>query len=400
PRGFIAEIRRAKLGNYFLFTSLFHVTVNLCGPLYAVYMLRELHLSYLSYTIVISMEFLARIVSAPFWGRYADKVGNIRVISIVSRVIPLIPICWLFYHHAAYLAIVQTVSGVCWGAFDLCTQGYIYRVAPAPKRLHYIVYNKSLLLLCTAAGGLIGAVFYEGGFPIFGSSILGIFLLSGIFRLLVVFVMSPKIVDLAVEFGAAPISPAFDEEAVRNMLSAKTGLYYRHPQREIATGQPFPIRAKGSWIQGVSSAGTCRQTKPASYIQRLYQRSYPSYPPPGAVVTDNGKPFVSPGRTVTGLYYARKREEKSNPGSSKTRERTIEKKTAHDSARNGLYYNSLEQRRYLDKLRKSYLDIAAKTKNIAVFRKGIYCSLEQLRTRPNRGSSRFGAVSPSSSLVL
>jgi MFS family permease len=127
---YLGELKEKKLDTFITFTSLFYLTVGLSGPLYAVYMLQELHLSYLSFTMILSAEYLARIVSVPFWGRLADRVGNIRVLGIVSRVIPLIPICWLFGSNISYLAFVQVLSGVCWGAYDLSTQSYLYKVAP------------------------------------------------------------------------------------------------------------------------------------------------------------------------------------------------------------------------------------------------------------------------------
>ena len=356
PRGFLEEIRRAKLSNYFLFTSLFHVTVNLCGPLYVIYMLRELHFSYLSFTVVISLEFLARVVSAPFWGRYADRVGNIRVISIVSRVIPLIPICWLFYHNVVYLAVVQIISGVCWGAFDLCTQSYIYRVAPASKRLRYIVYNRSLLLLCAAVGGLLGAIFYEGGFPIFGSGILGIFLISGIFRLLVVFTMVPKLIDMAIEFGKTTLSPVFNEETVKNMLATKKGLYYRRPnQKRISprqlspVGNGIPVETKDPYSKGISLAETYRHAASTPYLRRFYQRNYPSdLSNSKSFAIDNRKVPASPSKPIPGLYYAKKSREENGVGLGAAGKGTVEKKPAHDNCRDGLYYDSLARRKYLD----------------------------------------------------
>lgn len=360
PWGFFKEIRRAKLSNYFLFTSLFLVTVNLSGPLYVIYMLRELHFSYLSFTAVISLEFLARVISAPFWGRYADRVGNIRVISIVSRIIPLIPIFWLFYHNVAYLAVVQIIGGICWGAFDLCTQSYIYRVAPAPKRLRYIVYTRSLLLLCTAAGGLLGAIFYEGGFPIFGSGILGIFLISGIFRLAVVFTMVPQLIDLAMEFGKTTLSSAFDEEAVKNMLAARNGLYYRRAnqkstgQRKISTIRTgIHVGAEDTYMKGVSPAETYRHDVSGPYLRRFFRRDYPpalsnsrSFAVDYSKVPDGSK------KPIPGLYYAQKAQGAYRIAAEKE---TIKKKPVPDNYREGLYYDSLVRRKYLDRFKKSSL---------------------------------------------
>jgi hypothetical protein len=225
---YFSELKEKKLDTFILFSTFFYLTVGLSSPLYAVYMLNELHFSYLSYTLVISAEFLARVISAPFWGRSADRVGNIKVLSIVSRIIPLIPILWLFCHNLGYLVFVQILSGTCWGAFDLCTQSYLYKVAPRPKKLRYIIYTRFLILLCMAAGGLLGAFCINSIFSTFGSKILSIFLLSGVARILVVMYLMPKLVDLAVSYGKPPAPPEVDLDTLHRVLTSKRGQFYRN----------------------------------------------------------------------------------------------------------------------------------------------------------------------------
>lgn len=228
---YFAELKERKLDTFIIFTTFFYLTVGLSGPLYAVYMLNELHFSYLSYTVIISAEFLARVVSVPFWGRLADKAGNIRVLGIVSRIIPLVPVGWLFCHNMGYLIFVQILSGTCWGAFDLCTQTYLYKVAPQPKKLRYIIYTRCLILLCTAMGGLLSALFVNGIFPTFGSKILSIFWLSGISRAIIVMYMMPRLVDLAVSFGKPPSPPEVNTEILNRVLAEKRGQFYRREKQ-------------------------------------------------------------------------------------------------------------------------------------------------------------------------
>jgi hypothetical protein len=240
---FIGELKEKKLNTFVLFTSFFYLTVGLSGPLYAVYMLQERHFTYLSFTIIISAEYLARVVSAPFWGRFADKAGNIRVLGIVSRIIPIIPIGWLFCANIGYLAFIQVLSGVCWGAFDLCTQSYLYKVAPPPKKLRYIVYTRCLILFATALGGLIGAYLVKGVFFTFGSRLLSIFMISGFFRAAVVMYLIPKLVDLAVSYGKPSTSPRFEFKMLDRAVTSKRGLYYQ-PQEPAASPTMTPLQKK------------------------------------------------------------------------------------------------------------------------------------------------------------
>ena len=227
---FIGELKEKKLDTFIIFTSFFYLTVGLSGPLYAVYMLQERHFTYLNFTVIIAAEYLARVVSVPFWGRFADKAGNIRVLGIVSRIIPAIPICWLFCSNLGYLAFIQVLSGICWGAFDLSTQSYLYKVAPQTKKLRYIVYTRSLMLLATAVGGLMGAYLVKGVFFTFGSRLLSIFMISGLFRAVVVMYLMPKLIDLAVSYGKPPTPPRVDLDILGKAIASKRGLFYRQPE--------------------------------------------------------------------------------------------------------------------------------------------------------------------------
>jgi hypothetical protein len=237
---FMGEIKAKKLHFFMTFTSLFYLTVGLSGPLYAVYMLQEQHFSYLSYTIVIAAEFLARVISAPFWGRYADKAGNIKVLSVISRIIPIIPIFWLFCSNVGYLAMVQTLSGISWGAYDLCTQNYIYKVAPPEKKLRYIVYTRCFILFSTAMGGIGGVYLIREIFPIFGSQILSVFLVVGILRALTVLVLRPKLIDMAMSYGRTVSSPEVELDTTGQIKVIRHGLFYHREK------PPRPVLGKGA----------------------------------------------------------------------------------------------------------------------------------------------------------
>ena len=240
---FLNDLKQKHLDKFIIFTAFINVSIGLSGPFYAVYMLQEKSFSYTSYTIIIAVEFLARVISGPFWGKFADKQGNIKVLTIVSRIVPALPVCWLFSTNIAYLAIIQTISGICWGAFDLSTQSYLYKVAPSQRKLRYIVYTRSLMLFSVAVGGVAGSFLVQNVFSIFGSKLLSVFLISGFFRAIIVMFLIPKLIDLAVIYG--PRGKArFDLSLRKAPVTAKHGLFYHVPEKE----QPI---VAGNVIEGV-----------------------------------------------------------------------------------------------------------------------------------------------------
>ncbi len=316
---FLGELKTKKLDVFIIFTSLFYLSVGLSGPLYAVYMLEEKHFTYLSFTIVIAVECLARVISSPFWGRFADKSGNIRVLSIVTRIIPVIPICWLFCSNVAYLAVVQTISGICWGAFDLCTQNYVYKIAPQEKKLRYIVYTRCIILFSTALGGLVSVYLLKGVFTIFGSQLLSIFMISGFFRAIIVLALMPKLIDLAVSYSTKTVSPQVDIDISGGMKVSKRGLFY-HRHKPVIT--PEEVKAVLS------------SQKYHSFIQ---QRTWTQYEKPVETRKDSQRIDVTPSRRpwfrdpeIFHAYVIQNRGQLTE---------MFEKNKTQSISRDGLFYN-------------------------------------------------------------
>ncbi len=190
---FLGETRQRNLGKFILFVSLFQFSIYIAFPFFTPYMLNDLHFGYIFFALIFSTEFLAKVVIVTFWGRYADKVGNLKVMKIVSLAWPFAPLLWLVSPNVGYLVLVQLFSGVCWAGFELCSSNFIYEAAPPGKRLKYIAYHKALTTLFMALGALTGA--YLLGFvrPVLGHEILALFVLSGVLRFAVTMVMFPKL---------------------------------------------------------------------------------------------------------------------------------------------------------------------------------------------------------------
>lgn len=224
---FLKGAMKEHLGTFILFQSLFNFAVNLSGPLLAVYMLKNLKFSFMTYTLVFSCVYVGRAISMTFWGKMVDKSGSLRVLGIVAHLIPFVPLLWLFSGNIGYLCAIQLFSGVVQAAYDLSCQTFIYKSTQPEQRLHYIVYCKSLTTFAAALGTLTGALLLSHMLHIFGSQILGIFLLSAITQMAVVRFMLPKLRP-----GGIP-DAIVHEELARELAMVnyptRQGLYY-HPE--------------------------------------------------------------------------------------------------------------------------------------------------------------------------
>ena len=223
---FVREAKQNDLGVFLLFSAAVIFSASVCSAFFAVYMLRDLHFTYLTYTMIISVEFMARIGISFFGGRWLDNSGAIKVLRYASFFIPIIPLLWLFSHNLVYLLGIQIISGTAWATFDLCTQSYLCKSCSTAKRLHYIVYHRSIVTLAAALGPLLGSLLLNVMFPVFGNQILGMFLLSGILRILAVATLLPRLKESEADRPEAePVVPGLIDEYLQKPAATESQLY-------------------------------------------------------------------------------------------------------------------------------------------------------------------------------
>ena len=93
----------SNIGKFTLYVTLINLTVNIAGPFFSVYMLRDLGFSYTAYVINASAFTVAFVVFQAYWGRRADRAGNVRIIQVTSFLLPLVPIFWIFSSNVYFL---------------------------------------------------------------------------------------------------------------------------------------------------------------------------------------------------------------------------------------------------------------------------------------------------------
>lgn len=182
---FLARFRHSNYVKFVAFAATLMFASYLASPFFAVFMLRDLQLDYLTYMVLQVVSTVAGLVALPLWGRHADAVGNVRVLRLSGFFACLIPFFWLFSHHVVYLACVQALAGFAWSGFTLCATNFIYDAVTPPKRVRCISYfyvlNGTAIFLGASLGGFLAARLP----PLQGFSLSTLFLISGAARLAV-----------------------------------------------------------------------------------------------------------------------------------------------------------------------------------------------------------------------
>ena len=197
----VGTLVSSNLGRFIVFSSLMNFATYLVSPFFAVYMLRDLSFNYLTYAGLTAASSLATLVFLTFWGGRADRLGNVKVVNATSLLVPLIPLLWLVSHRIYYLIPIQVLSGFAWYGFTLASANFVSEASAPENRTRYIALFNAMNGLGACLGALTGGFLESLLPPLLGYSILTLFLVSGLLRILVALVLLPHFSEVRAGTG-------------------------------------------------------------------------------------------------------------------------------------------------------------------------------------------------------
>jgi len=187
---FVARFRESNFLKFVLFAASLNCASFLAAPFFAVFMLRDLQFSYLTYMALQVCAALASFVALPLWGKHADQFGNVRVLRLSSFFATVIPGLWLVSHHPVYLMVVQMWAGFAWSGVTLASGNFIYDAVTPQKRVRCIAYFNVINGVAIFFGSSLGGLLASRMPQLFGYRLLALFVLSCLCRLAIYVVLS------------------------------------------------------------------------------------------------------------------------------------------------------------------------------------------------------------------
>lgn len=198
---FVKKMPYNNFGRFVIITAIFSLATNIAGPFFVVYMFKDLHFTYVVYTITIISNSLSSLLTMPLWGKFADRYGNIKTAKITSFLIPLIP---LFYISTAYTSkhfpaiilptviLAEAISGMAWAGFNLSTSNFIYDAVTRQRMALCVAYDTVINAIGVFIGATLGGLITSGSFLILGffTPVLFVMLLSSALRIIVALFMT------------------------------------------------------------------------------------------------------------------------------------------------------------------------------------------------------------------
>jgi len=230
-RGWWRRLRHSPFVRFSAFFALMQFAVAIASPFFTVYMLRDLHFTYLQFMANTATTVLFQFLTLARWGRISDAFGNRLILATCACVIPFLPILWTLSANFWYLIVLQALSGLSWAGFSLSAGNFLYDLVAREKRATYMAVHNVIASTGIFGGALLGG--YLGAIipaeiSLFGhglalvSPLYGVFVISTIVRLLVVVSLVPKLKEVRA------VRPLSVRELIFRVtrLNALSGLFF------------------------------------------------------------------------------------------------------------------------------------------------------------------------------
>ncbi len=235
-RAFLRGPKAVSGGRLLLYMLGLQLCVQVSGPFFAPYMLRELRFDYTVFAGLMCCSFLGRVLAMPLIGRFAKRYGPGNLLWIGGVGILPLSALWVVSPSPVYLVFAQLASGVMWASYEMATMLLLLESIPANERTSVLTTQSALNACVIVLGSSCGAVLFKlagGGVQAYHT----LFITSAVLRvgsvLLLARVHIPEIrrvrpilfrtVGLRPQFGGfdRPVIPSIADDDTTNVDAGK-----------------------------------------------------------------------------------------------------------------------------------------------------------------------------------
>ena len=117
------------------YNAFIHFSVMFLGPLFTIYILRTMELSYLVLTLCMVAWWLGNVFSSKYWVRETKKHGNYYVLKLTTIYMCMLPVLWIGVYYfdekgrIIVSFIINLLAGFTFSGFGLCSFNILYDIS-------------------------------------------------------------------------------------------------------------------------------------------------------------------------------------------------------------------------------------------------------------------------------
>ncbi len=143
---------------FVIFSSLIKLGVYFSASFFAPYMLQELTLSYLDYVLILMSAYCGRVLLGQLLKNAVHRFDVNQIYLISSLGISTIPLLWTFSQDFKYIFILEILTGMMWGGFEIAFMITCFEEIPAQSQAKIMSLYNLIHTLCIGVGCLLGAL--------------------------------------------------------------------------------------------------------------------------------------------------------------------------------------------------------------------------------------------------
>ena len=145
---------------FIIYNTFIHFSVMFLGPLFTIYILRTMELSYFVLTLCMVSWWVGNVFSSRMWGRVAKKRGNLYLLKLTTILMCILPALWIsvYYFHengrVLVSLIINLLAGITFSGFGLSSFNIVYEISEKDE----VIKFSSLLNCLKGIGVFIGSL--------------------------------------------------------------------------------------------------------------------------------------------------------------------------------------------------------------------------------------------------
>lgn len=160
----VEPIRSLEFRSLLRFTCFFYSVSSFASAFMLIYILKGLHVEVWKATLVWCMIGLGNAMTAPIWGRIADRHGHRPVMRLCAWMKPAICLVFLLVTPASAVAVLSVaffLDAILNAGIEISVNGFMLKLAPRENRSMFIAAICALSGVASGLGAILGGVFLE-----------------------------------------------------------------------------------------------------------------------------------------------------------------------------------------------------------------------------------------------
>lgn len=168
-----------KYRDFFKSYSLFNFSIYLSAPFVAGYLLKEMHLTYFEFMIVMLGLFIGKVITSLWLHQSKSLIDPTKLMFFGGLIAAPIPAFWPLCHNVSSMFVLHLISGISWAAWEVGLSLCFFSNIQADEKIETISLYHYIGTFTQVLGTCFGALMIQS---VFSSNYNYIFILAGIVR--------------------------------------------------------------------------------------------------------------------------------------------------------------------------------------------------------------------------